>query len=174
LDVTQNTSLTQLICNYNQLTSLDVTQNTSLTRLTCIYNQLTSLDVANGNNTNLSVFNVTNNSSLTCIQVDDSTYSANNWTNIDSQHYFSENCGTVSINKIARPSLDVYPNPAYNQLSIKTDLRIQEVQVMDTQGRLVKTIRNQATIPVADLQQGLYILTIFTEKETYRSTFVKQ
>jgi len=44
---------------------------------------------------------VSNNPYLTCINVDDSTWSANNWTvangNIDSQHYFSNNCPTTSI-----------------------------------------------------------------------------
>ena len=32
------------------------------------------------------------NPNLTCINVDDVTYSTNNWTNIDAQHYFSTNC----------------------------------------------------------------------------------
>ncbi len=39
-------SLTKLVCDRNQLTSLDVTQNTSLTYLRCDNNQLTSLDVS--------------------------------------------------------------------------------------------------------------------------------
>ena len=45
------------------------------------------------------LFNLTDNANLTCINVDDSTWSANNWTvansNIDPQHYFSNNCSTV-------------------------------------------------------------------------------
>ena len=45
LDVTKNTALTYLYCNYNQLTSLDVTKNTALTKLDCDDNQLSSLDV---------------------------------------------------------------------------------------------------------------------------------
>ena len=45
LDVTKNTALTYLYCNYNQLTSLDVTKNTALTYLSCSGNQLSSLDV---------------------------------------------------------------------------------------------------------------------------------
>ena len=40
------TSLTQLACSYNQLTSLDVSKNTALTNLECGSNQLTSLDVS--------------------------------------------------------------------------------------------------------------------------------
>ena len=92
LDVSQNTALTVLYCGFNQLTTLDVSQNTALTILNCSSNQLTSLDFRNGNNQNLLNFNVTSNPNLTCINVDDVTYSTNNWTNIDAQHYFSTNC----------------------------------------------------------------------------------
>ncbi len=40
------TSLTRLLCRFNQLTSLDVSKNTALTALWCGSNQLTSLDVS--------------------------------------------------------------------------------------------------------------------------------
>ena len=46
LDVSENTSLTELRCACNQLTSLDVSKNTALEVLRCDYNQLTSLDVS--------------------------------------------------------------------------------------------------------------------------------
>ena len=39
-------SLTQLSCDYNQLTSLDISANTALTTLWCYNNSLTSLDVS--------------------------------------------------------------------------------------------------------------------------------
>jgi len=48
--------------------------------------------VKNGNNTNFTLFKATNNPNLTCIEVDDATYSTTNWTNIDSTTSFSENC----------------------------------------------------------------------------------
>ena len=40
------TALTDLECQYNNLTSLDVSQNTALTFLECQYNNLISLDVS--------------------------------------------------------------------------------------------------------------------------------
>ena len=45
LDVINNTALTYLDCDNNQLTSLDVSKSTALTELYCYNNQLTSLDV---------------------------------------------------------------------------------------------------------------------------------
>ena len=96
LDVSQNTALIYLYCYNNQLTSLDVSQNTALTKLWCSGNQLTSLDVRNGNNTNFTSFYANNNPNLYCIDVDDATWSTANWGNIDSQHYFSNNCSGVT------------------------------------------------------------------------------
>ena len=46
LDLSQNTVLEQLICYENQLTSLDLSQNTYLEELDCSNNQLTSLDLS--------------------------------------------------------------------------------------------------------------------------------
>jgi len=65
--------------------------------LSCYYNQLTSLDVRNGNNTNMVYFDSESNTSLSCINVDDFQYSLFNWTNIDTQHYFSNNCPPSAI-----------------------------------------------------------------------------
>ena len=95
LDVSNNTALTILSCSGNQLTSLDVSQNTALTFLNCFGNQLTCLNVKNGNNANSTYFNATSNANLTCIEVDDVTWSNANWTigaNIDPQTSFSTSC----------------------------------------------------------------------------------
>ena len=97
-------SLTNLRCGENQLTSLDVSGCTALTYLDCGTNQLTSLDLRNGNNYSLA-FYADDNPNLTCINVDDATESTYDWTvanyNIDSQHYFSNNCsGTGSIQEL--------------------------------------------------------------------------
>ena len=101
LDLSNNLALTELICSGNQLTNLDLSQNTALKKLNCGGNQLESLDLRNGNNTmiiNLK-FGCLNNPNLYCINVDDSTYSANTWTFIDPQHYFSTNCSQLSTIK---------------------------------------------------------------------------
>ena len=120
LDLSANTSLTDLDCEENQLTSLDLSANTSLTDLDFSENQITSLDLSSNialvflrgydgqltsldlsNGTNILItygeFGIQNNPNLYCINVDDSTYSANNWTSIDPQHYFSNNCPPSAI-----------------------------------------------------------------------------
>jgi gliding motility-associated-like protein len=100
LDVSKNTSLNLLYCDNNQLTSLDVTKNTSLTDFACSNNQLTSLNLKNGNNTNINIvsFNLTSNPNLTCIQVDDTSYSNTNWLSYkDASASYSNSCGAITI-----------------------------------------------------------------------------
>jgi hypothetical protein len=93
LDIGINPALNVLLCASNLLTSLDVSGANALYHISCSYNQLTSLDVRNGNNTNMVTFNSTNNPNLTCINVDDVSYSTTNWTNdIDAWSSFSLNC----------------------------------------------------------------------------------
>ena len=105
LDLTTNTDLTFLDCSDNQLTILDVSNSSALSILSCHDNQLTSLDIRNGNNVNMQIHTF-NNSNLYCIDVDDASWSTTNqyfWSDIDLQHYFSNNCsGTTSIQELTR------------------------------------------------------------------------
>jgi len=82
--------LEKLSCSGNSLTELDLSQNTALTDLWCNENNLTTLDIRNGNNTNIVSFEVTDNPDLTCIFVDDADWSTSNWTNIDPTATFVE------------------------------------------------------------------------------------
>jgi len=63
LDVSKNTALTSLLCSNNLLTGLDVTKNTALSLLACYSNQLTTLDVSK--NTALTFLDCDNNSLAT-------------------------------------------------------------------------------------------------------------
>ena len=110
LDVSQNTSLTTLYCSYNQLIFMDLTNNIVLNKLRCNDNQLECLNVKNGNNLNFDLqaaFDATGNPNLTCITVDNVSWSTINWTvggdEIDPQTSFSVNCGgscSVGINEL--------------------------------------------------------------------------
>jgi len=92
LDVNSNLLLTVLLCYDNNIISLDVSTNVLLNDLRCSNNNLELLNVKNGNNTSFSVFNAENNSNLTCINVDNKTYSNTNWTEKDATARYSEYC----------------------------------------------------------------------------------
>ena len=92
LDVANNTKLTRIRSYSNQLTSLDLSNQTVLTEIEVNDSDLSFLDVKNGNNSNVTIFNATNNSNLTCITVDDAAYAITNWANIDAGTTFNEHC----------------------------------------------------------------------------------
>ncbi len=90
-------ALEELKINNNQIVNLDLSQNTNLNSLFCSSNGLQSLNVQNGNNTNFTDFAAINNPQLTCIQVDDVTYSDANWTSVDNQVIFSLDCSVPQV-----------------------------------------------------------------------------
>jgi len=92
LDLTQNDELEILFCSVNELTELDLSQNAQLSSALVNSNQLSCLNIKNGNNTSISSFSAYDNSSLSCIEVDNQTYSTLNWTFIDSMAAFSSSC----------------------------------------------------------------------------------
>lgn len=194
LDVTQNTSLTQLFCGINSLTALDVSQNTSLTQLgfyanaittmdvsmhtgLIIFignnNALTSLNVANGNNSNVVLFEADNNPNLTCIQVDDVAYSTTNWAaNIDATASFSTDC-SAGIAELDAQSINVYPNPSSSQITIETESTVEEVSIYNTIGTLVQS-ETSASFTVDTLPTGVYVVNVITNDGLFLSRFVKK
>ncbi len=77
------------------LTSVDISKNTKITRLQVDLNKLISLNLKNGNNTILDrkYTNFNKNPNLTCILVDDMTYSNTNWSNLkDATAKYSLDC----------------------------------------------------------------------------------
>jgi hypothetical protein len=98
IDITQNALLTKLNCFTNQITDLDVSINAALNVVSCGENQLTSLNVANGNNSNFILLNATDNANLSCVEVDDISWSTTNWpspSNVDAGVSFSTGCSCV-------------------------------------------------------------------------------
>ncbi|MGH1386814.1 hypothetical protein [Kordia sp.] len=92
LDLSNNPLLNYLDVDENNFTVLELDNSSLLTRLYCAGNNLERLSVKNGNNTNFAAFSATQNPNLTCIEVDDAAYSTANWSFIDSQTSFNENC----------------------------------------------------------------------------------
>ena len=98
LDLSNNLALTSLDCFNGHVTNLDLSNNAALIYLICTNGQLQTLNLKNGNNYLMNTFFCLNNPNLSCINVDDEYWSTTNWMQIDSQHYFSNNCsGATSI-----------------------------------------------------------------------------
>ncbi|MEH6538092.1 MAG: T9SS type A sorting domain-containing protein [Psychroserpens sp.] len=116
LDLSQNNLLTVLDISFNQITELDLSNLTVLTNLNCASNDLdflnidsnpglTDLDCSANDLSILSIKNVNNaitldtsgNTNLFCIEVDDAADAMTNWTNLDLQPDYSEDCNSSYI-----------------------------------------------------------------------------
>ena len=163
LDLSQNTFLEELNCIGIELKNLNLNQNALLKNLNCGDNQLTSLEVRNGNNINFTDFNASNNDSLFCISVDDSAWSANNWSAaIDSHTVFSNDCNPSSVDIIENlNNFLIYPNPTRQDITISIENFNGNIQteVYDLIGNKLQTT-NETTISLRDYSKGIYILKV--------------
>ena len=104
IDLSQNTLLDRIFCRNTLLTNLDCSSNSSLYWIVANDNpNLETIDVSNGNNTNVALFWANNSPSLTCIKVDDVSFSNMNWVgssfNFDAASNFNINC-SILVNSI--------------------------------------------------------------------------
>ena len=74
--------------------------------------------------------------------------------------------------------LTIYPNPANNQLTVKSEqLTVKEIKVYDVMGETVyseQLTTNNTTIDVSGLASGLYFLQVNSEQGTVNRKFVKE
>ena len=88
----------------------------------------------------------------------------------------SSTLGT-SENKISNRSLSLFPNPVKDDLNfnLSNDLVISSITVSDISGRQVLKMKtNERTMPVEQLNKGIYIATITTNQGILSRKFVKE
>jgi hypothetical protein len=196
LDVSAITSLAGLNCSSNHpMTSLDVSANTLLTYLDCSgcvvwdsgswsESQLAYLNVKNGNNINMSdhSFFALCNPNLTCIEVDNASWSTTNWagfsylvvhffpgtdepyfvtsfqSNIDGGAVYSENCsgaGILDNNESNAPIF--YPNPTTGTIYLS---ELANITLSDLSGKVLLDEKNTMQLDISALPAGLYFLNV--------------
>ena len=150
----------------DQIAILDFSQNPNL-NFVYVNNMvdLIELNIANGNNSNIinSNFRATNLPNLNCIEVNDVTYAQNNWTNIDQGLSFSTDCSTLSIDDFTNdPSVSIYPIPTDDWITIKSDVKVENVKVYNTVGLKVTEFETNE-FAIGTLANGVYFLKITLE-----------
>ncbi len=84
----------------------------------------------------------------------------------------------VSVSQQEAISFSAYPNPCNDELTIAGGSAINAYSVMDVTGKTVlyssAINENNTTISVADLNKGLYFVTISSNGTVYTSKFIKQ
>lgn len=77
--------------------------------------------------------------------------------------------GAISIIGKGQIDVQVFPNPAQNDVVVSTNESFSVIQVVDIRGNVVKTKNfsstNQAMIGVSDLNDGIYYLQRCNEKQ---------
>lgn len=77
---------------------------------------------------------------------------------VSSPRYFSTE-SNVAVSSSVAPSIMVYPNPATDFVHVQ-GVEAAEIQVFNTLGQLVKTVKGSNEITVSDLPAGTYLLRI--------------
>ena len=79
------------------------------------------------------------------------------------------------INEAETSGLFLYPNPVIDNLTIDGKTGIEKVEIYSLTGVLVKSDgANSKTIDMTNLQNGAYLVKIFTEKGLFKQTIIKK
>ncbi len=178
---TNTTNLDTLEIENCGFSGLNLDNQTSLKLLNCKSNNLECLSIKNNANNLISYINTSNNFNLTCIQVDDSTYSTNNpvWNaNKDSWSNYSENCNyscmTADLNELNKAEAFIYPNPASDEIKILLNYTSpNKFIISDETGRIVfegVCLSNVTSVSTNNLAPGHYFIEF--DKQPIKQHFV--
>ena len=147
LDVSKNTALTQLWCDFNDLTSLNVSKNTALTGLLCTQNQLNTLDVSKNTAlthlycefNKLTSLDVSHNTELKCLEC-----CGNNLTTLDVSNNTKLELLSCYGNKIRGAGMTTLVNSLYDRrsASLRGELRVCKNEASD--GNAMTAVQVQA------------------------------
>ena len=65
---------------------------------------------------------------------------------------------------ISQGNFNLYPNPTQSSFEIQTNLLFNKIEIIDMQGRVVKTENSGKIINIAFLQKGTYLVQLIDEK----------
>jgi hypothetical protein len=79
------------------------------------------------------------------------------------------------IDEVLSTQLKIFPNPAKNDIFIKSDLQIEKVELYSLTGVLMMSDNNfTGKIFVSALPLGIYLLKVYTDKGWVVSKVVKE
>ncbi len=90
-------------------------------------------------------------------------------------NFTSKDCGSRivnSINNMLADRFELYPNPSSDYIQIKSELRIDNIEVIDNSGKIIlqsaKTLIN-----IGSFNSGIYFLRIYSENNTIIKKIIK-
>jgi hypothetical protein len=85
--------------------------------------------------------------------------------------------GLLNTIAVRDNSVAVYPNPAYNDVTIMADNKIKSIELYDAQGRIILTSLKdelESKLDVSTYAKGIYFLKITTEKGALVQKLLKE
>ncbi|CAI8803981.1 M12 family metallo-peptidase [Chryseobacterium sp. IT-36CA2] len=89
-------------------------------------------------------------------------------------------CSVLAVEdiNIKNNSIDIYPNPAKNMITLSSKEKLKGYKIYDEAGRLVLSDSslkgNKQEINLSSIQTGNYVITVETEKQTINKKLIKQ
>ena len=170
LNLSQNELLQELSFSGNSVSIMNLSLNINLVSINAGSNSLNSFNLKNGNNNDLETFVITNNSDLTCIEVNDAAFAeANeNWRKDDIASY-NENCHYSDTYvpddnfELALTIYDDVPNDNYvptSNIDVLEELNLSNKNITDLTG--IEDFINLKTIDVSNNELDSLNLTYNT------------
>ncbi len=76
--------------------------------------------------------------------------------------------------RLQSKNIDIYPNPVSDLITVKTDLKVENVSVYDISGKNSNVILKDNKVDVRNLPAGSYIITIETKEGKTTKKFIKK
>ena len=137
---------------------------------------LEAVNLKNGNNMGITNFNAVDCPSLEFICVDDVAFAETNFTNIDPQVQFVDDCEFLSVPAFnLEEAVTVFPNPVSETLtiSITSTFNYIKSEIYSVSGQKLQESANKQ-IEMGDLSAGIYFVKVISEEGTITKKIVKQ
>ncbi len=170
--------VTSLFVNDNNLTTLNTNNLPYLQFLDCSNNKLTEVFIKN---TSFETYiNLDNNANLVTVCCDNvQIIPVRNILNRSGQFNVTvtSNCdtaATLELNSFRNNSeIILFPNPASKVISLKSNLKIDKIEIYDLNGRkLIETSRD--IINIENIQSGFYFAKVFNQNNSQILKFLKE
>ncbi len=100
------------------------------------------------------------------------------WQTTGSHEYYWSSTATGINDQSRQEQFQLFPNPAQDQLNIKSSIAIEKISIYSLQGTLVKQLpvaqQQTTSIAIDDLSQGGYILSLEGGNQQLKRIFIKE
>jgi hypothetical protein len=161
----------------NFMSTLSLESNTALTSVDFSESpDLENVNLKNGNNTDITGFNGLDCPTLEFVCVDDVAFAEANYTNIDPQVEFVENCEVLAVaGSDLGNAVTIFPNPVSNTLQIEiiNGIAVERVTVYSIVGERLQSTW-VTSIDFSDLSPGVYFVEVLTDRGNIIKKIIKQ